>query len=169
MATGIVPDILKLAKVIPLYKAKDRQLLTNYRPISLLPSLSKVLEKAVHHKLMRFLNNNGLLYESQYGFRKHHNTIHGVTELVHNIIHGYEKGEMTIGVTADLSKAFDTIDHDILLNKLGYYGIRGIAQTGFVATWETISNTWSLMTVSHTVKIWAVVFHRAQYWVHYYS
>ena len=73
LATGIVPDILKLAKVIPLYKAKDRQLLTNYRPISLLHSLSKVLEKAVHHKLMRFLNGNGLLYESQYGFRKHHN------------------------------------------------------------------------------------------------
>ena len=59
MAAGIVPDILKLAKVIPLYKAKDRQLLTNYIPISLLHSLSKVLEKAVHHKLMRFLNDNG--------------------------------------------------------------------------------------------------------------
>ena len=128
LATGIVPDILKLAKVIPLYKAKDRQLLTNYRFISLLPSLSKVLEKAVHHKLMRFLNDNGLLYESQYGFRKHHNTIHGVTELVHNIIHGYEKG---IGVMADLSKAFDTIEHDILLDKLGYYGIRGIAHDRF--------------------------------------
>ena len=82
---------------------------------------------------MRFLNDNGLLYESQYGFRKHHNTIHGVTELVliHNIIHAYEKGEMTIGVMADLSKAFNTIDHDILLNKLGYYGIRGIAQDWF--------------------------------------
>ena len=131
LATGIVPDILKLVKVIPLYKAKDRQLLTNYRPISRLPSLSKVLEKAVHHKLMRFLNDNGLLYESQYGFRKHHNTIHSVTELVHNIIHGYEKGEMTIGVMADLSKAFDTIDHDILLKKLGYYGIRGIAHDWF--------------------------------------
>ena len=64
---------------------------------------------------MRFINDNGLLYESQYGFRKHHNTIHGVTELVHNIIHGYEKGEMTIGVMADLSKAFDTIDHGWLV------------------------------------------------------
>ena len=107
----VVMDMFsRYAKVIPLYKAKDRQLLTNYRPISILPSLSKVLERAVHHKLMRFLNHNGLLYESQYEFRKHHNTIHGVTELVHNIIHGYVKGEMTIGVMADLSKAFDTIE-----------------------------------------------------------
>ena len=72
---------------------------------------------------MRFVNDNDLLYESQYGFRKHHTTSLGVSELVHNVIHGYEKGEMTIGVMADLNKEFDTIDHDIFLDKLGYYGI----------------------------------------------
>ena len=85
--------------------------------------------------------------------RTRHDTIHGVTELVHNIIHGYEKGEMTIGVMADLSKAFDTIDHDILLKNWDIMVSEALPMTGFVATWETVSNMWSLLTVSHTLKI----------------
>ena len=78
LVNGIVPASMKIAKVLPLYKGKDRQLLSNYRPISLLHTLSKVLDKVVHNKLYRFLKQHDILFESQYGFRKHHSTIHGV-------------------------------------------------------------------------------------------
>ena len=106
--------------------------------------------KSSYHKLMRFLNDNGL-YKNQYGFRKRHNTIHGVTELVHNIIHGYEKGELTIGVMADVSKhstplimIFCLINWDIMVSD-------ALLMTGFEANWETVSNTCSTMTVSRTL------------------
>ena len=89
LSNGIVPETI--AKVIPLYKAKDQQLLSNYRPISLLPILSKVLEKVVHNKLSRYLQFHEILYESQYGFRKHHSTtVHGVAEFMHHNVKAYD-------------------------------------------------------------------------------
>ena len=79
-------ETMKIAKVIPLYKAKDQQLLSNYRPISLLPVLSKVLEKVVHNKLSRYLQ----FLQSLYGFRKHHSTVHGVAEFMHHNVKAYD-------------------------------------------------------------------------------
>lgn len=131
LVNGIVPDTLKIAKVIPLYKAKDQQSLTNYRPISLLPVMSKVLEKVVYVKLSKFLETENILFPSQYGFRKHHSTIHGVVEFIQHTVQSYDNKSNTLSVLLDLSKAFDTIDHNILLYKLKYYGVRGTALKWF--------------------------------------
>ena len=131
LSEGIFPEKMKLAEVIPVYKSKDIYSCTNYRPISLLPVVSKVLEKVVYRRLYNFLIRNELLYNSQYGFRSGHSTINAITEFVGKIIDGFENKKLTLGVFFDLSKAFDTIDHNILLSKLNRYGIRGTSLNWF--------------------------------------
>jgi len=125
--TGIFPNQLKIAKVLPLYKKDNEMLLTNYRPISLLPAISKVLERIMFNQLYDFFQNNNLFYASQYGFRKKHSTEMAALELVDRIIHEIDTGNIPIAFFIDLSKAFDTLDHTILQHKLEYYGIRNLA------------------------------------------
>ena len=131
--SGHVPDTMKLAKVIPIYKSKDNQMLNNYRSISLLLIFSKIVEKVIYQRLLNFLNSNNALFSSQYGFRKNHSAIrsNAVTELVSHVIKAMNRKENTISVFLDLSKAFDTVNHNILLRKLAFYGIRGIALQWF--------------------------------------
>jgi hypothetical protein len=131
LETGDVPDLLKLAKIIPIYKSKNKELLNNYRPISLLPTVSKVLEKIVHKRLYNFLLTQSVFYPSQYGFRKQHSTIHAVHEFVDDTITSIDDRKHTLATFLDLSKAFDTINHEILIDKLSWYGIRGIALDWF--------------------------------------
>ena len=123
--TGIFPHRLKQAKVIPLYKKDDNFLLKNYRPISILPTISKVAERIMFNQLHSHLHELNIYYKSQYGFRKHHSTELAALELIDRVSKNMDKGETPINIYLDLSKAFDTLDHEILINKLAYYGIYG--------------------------------------------
>ena len=123
--TGTFPDKLKIAKVIPIFKKGDPSLFENYRPISLLPAISKVLEKIIALQLSSYFETNKLLFDNQYGFRPKHSTEHAALELIDRIINKMDTNEIPLNIFLDLSKAFDTIDHTILLNKLKYYGLKG--------------------------------------------
>lgn len=125
--TGIFPHKMKIAKVIPIYKCGDRYQFTNYRPISLLSQFSKILEKLYVERLDSFIDKHHLLSNQQYGFRSGRSTSMAVMELVEQISTAIDNREHMVGVFIDLKKAFDTIDHEILLRKLERYGIRGIA------------------------------------------
>ena len=134
ISSGIFPEKMKLADVFPLHKGKEKFLPTNYRPISLLLTISKVLEKLIYIRTYSFLNKNNQLYVSQYGFRNNHSCENAISELVGHILKRREQNESTACVFLDLSKAFDTIKHDVLLKKLESYGIRGTALNWFEST-----------------------------------
>ena len=123
---GIFPEILKVSKVIPIYKSGDKTKANNYRPISLLPSLSKVMEKLLVVRLPSFLNASGILYDRQYGFRKKRTTSQAVLDLVTNLYDNISKNKLSSLVAVDLTKAFDTVNHKILLETLDYYEIHDI-------------------------------------------
>ena len=129
MENGQFPNNLKIAKIVPIYKSKAKDELNNYRPISLLSSISKVFEKIVYKRLYHFISES--LYTRQYGFREKHSTVQAVTELYFDIIDSWENKQYTLATFLDLSKAFDTIDHKILINKLHFYGVRGVALSWF--------------------------------------
>ncbi len=101
--------------------------MTNYRPVSLLPVISKVLEKLVHKRIYAFLRKKLLLFDSQFGFRNNHSTIDAILEFTGRVIKGFDRGEKTLAVFLDLSKAFDTLPHKMLLRKLNNFGIWGRA------------------------------------------
>jgi hypothetical protein len=131
--SGIVPDQLKIAKVIPIYKASDSDQLRNYRPISLLPAFSKLIEKIMYNKVMSFLNSNNILYKHQYEFRPKHSTIHPIIHLINHCAKANDANpqQYTMSIFCDLSKPFDVINHEILITKLNVWGIRGSANKWF--------------------------------------
>ena len=124
---GVFPRDLKVAMVSPLYKAKDPMIFSNYRPISLLSSFSKILEKLMPNRLLNFLNKCDILNKYQFGFRNNHSTYMALIILLENFNNALDKGECSIGIFLDFQKAFDTVNHGILLDKLYHYGIRGPA------------------------------------------
>ena len=125
LSEGIFPDKMKTSKVIPLHKNKSKDETNNYRPISLLLTISKILEKAMYHRVYTFLCTTHQLYASQYGFRKNHACDQAVGELVSAITKGIEQKKMTAGIFLNLSKAFDSLEHRAVLRKMELYGLRG--------------------------------------------
>ena len=114
---GIFPGNVKIAKVSPIYK-KDEFLLKNYIPISVLPCFSKLLERMMYNLLFKYLSENSILYEKQFGFRISYSTEHAILLLVNQLYQSFEESKFTSGIFIDLSKVFDTLDHKILTTKL---------------------------------------------------
>ena len=125
LKSGTFPEKMKIAQVTPVFKSGNTSLMTNYQPISALPCFSKMLERIMYNRLYKYLTGNNLLYCKQFEFQKGHSPEHAVLQLIEQINQSFEKNEFTLVVFADLSKAFDTVDHQILFKKLEYYGIAG--------------------------------------------
>ena len=123
--TGFVPDVFKTAKVIPLYKKGDNRIVSNYRPISLLSVFDKILEKIVYKRVYGFLQKHHILYKNQFGFRENFSTNLALLDVTDICYENLDKGNIVLGLYIDLQKAFDTVNHSILLQKLYHYGIRG--------------------------------------------
>ena len=127
ITSGKFPSLLKQAKVLPLFKKNDRHDISNYRPISLLPAISKIFEKIIHRQIIDYFDTNPLLYQGQYGYRAEHSCELAALELMDRITQSLVTGKDPFCVFLDLSKAFDTLDHTILLEKLEFYGFNDIS------------------------------------------
>ena len=129
--TGIYPECLKCAKITPVYKSGQRSCVENFRPIAILPILDKIFEKLLYGRLESFLNMSNLITKSQFGFQKNSSTILAIEYFLSNAVKSFENCEFLLVVFADLRKAFECVDLDILLEKLYRYGIRGLAHKLF--------------------------------------
>ena len=132
--TGYIPTCMKTAVIKPIFKKGKPDEFTNYRPISLLSSFSKLLEKIAANQMMKFLNKFKILYEHQYGFRAGYNTTQPVIHFIDKIsraLNNPDENQASLAIFIDLTKAFDTCDIDILLYKLEHYGFRGISNIWF--------------------------------------
>ena len=128
---GEFPNVFKKAIVKPLFKKGNKLEVNNYRPISLLPVISKLLEQLMYSRVVSFINKCNLLYEGQYGFRKNRSTIDALTDILSTILTGVENNKVVILLMLDMSKAFDSLNHERLLYKLENMGIGGVALNWF--------------------------------------
>ena len=130
-SSGVFPESLKISKVIPIHKDGSTQMLNNYRPISLLSVFDKIIEKLMHKRLYNFLTEHNILFHNQFGFRKNNSTSYALIQITERIKESIDKHKYGCGIFIDLRKAFDTVNHNILLTKLEHYGIRGVSLRWF--------------------------------------
>ena len=133
ITTGAIPEIFKISRITPIFKSGDTTEPGNYRPIAIISVFSKVLEKLVYNQLINFIEKHNILYNYQFGFRKGYSTEYAILETVENLKTAIDENKITCGIFLDFSKAFDTINHQILLAKLFKYGIRGLPHTWFTS------------------------------------
>ena len=139
-------DDLKVSKAIPIFKDKSSLLEhSNYRPISLLSNINKIIEKLMYKRLYTFLSLHTSIYIHQLGYRKSYSTIHALISLTDEIRHALDQNKISCGIFIDLQKAFDTVDHSILLKKLAHYGIRGSVNDWFKSY---LSNRYQFVSIN---------------------
>ena len=134
---GIFPVQLKMANVVPIYKTGNKHVFSNFRPVSVLPVFSKLLEKLMYSRLMDFITRNKLLHKHQFGFQKGKSTYTALMLLIDKITEALDNGNRVVGINLDFSKAFDVVNHDIVLQKLSMYGVQDIALEWF---WDYLAN-----------------------------
>ena len=147
---GTFPDKLKISKVIPIHKRDSTENLANYRPISLLSVSDKLIEKLMHKRLYGFLDQNNILFKNQFGFRKGSSTAQALTNITERLKESIDDHKIGCGVFIDLSKAFDTVNHKILLLKLEHYGIRGTSLRWF-ESYLSNRNSMFISIVNHQI------------------
>ena len=136
---GVVPDTMKIARVVPIKKPSEPTDMNNYRPISILPATSKIYEKIMHKQPYSYLCNKSILFRSQFGFRKIISTIHAIINHVQYLCESIDAGNIVISLFLDFRKAFDSIDHKLLLDKLSFHRVRGTALEWFQLNLTNIS------------------------------
>ena len=149
---GKVPQDFKVAKVIPVFKKGCKTDIDNYRPISLISVFNKLLEKLMYNRILKFIEKHELLYPKQFGFQSNHSTEHALLCIVDKIQQSIENREFSCGIFLDFSKAFDTVDHKILIRKLEYYGFRGISKQWFMSYLENRKQYVSIGTCTSSNK-----------------
>ena len=165
---GIFPTALKLAKVIPIFKTGKRNDISNYRPISLLSIFSKIYEKVMYRRVIDYLNKKEYIYSRQYGFRAGHSCEHALLDAQSTIAKTLEKKETALLLLIDFSKAFDMVDHELLLQKLMHCGIRGAAYLWFKSYLSCRKQFVSLNGASSDVN-WSMVYYKVASLARYYS
>lgn len=130
---GIFPDVLKRATVTPIFKSGDKNILHNYRPISILPSFSKLIEKIISNRIYNFLNNSHFFAENQFGFMKNRSTTDALLDFSNFIYNSINNNKKTLAIYLDISKAFDSVNHNLLIQKLQAAGIRENCSNWFIS------------------------------------
>ena len=130
-SSGIFPPVLKTAMVVPAYKKDSKLNYQNYRPIFLLSNIKKILEKLMYKCLYKFLKDNKILYELQFGFRQNVSTNHALTNLTKNIRQDFDEWTFSCGTFVNIQEAFNTVWHEIVLSKLDHYSVRGLTNNRF--------------------------------------
>ena len=131
--SGVFPQLLKRAEIVPVFKSGDPKLVYNYRPISLLPLMSKIYERCMYNRLLSFLIRHSILSTDQFGFRRGRSTVDAIGGFVERIYRALNNSQYVISTFVDLKKAFDTVNHRILLDKLFKYGVRGLPLQWFAS------------------------------------
>jgi len=149
LISGIFPDKLKIAKILPVLKKGDSEDFSSYRPVSLLPIFSKIYERVVYRQLMDFLELNHILDQDQHGFQRGKSTVTALTNFVSSIIDSVDKGEKTVGIFMDLSRAFDSVSHPVLIDTLNSIGLNQGALNWFKSY---LNNRQQFVEIRHCSK-----------------